>query len=152
MFGPLLFLILINELCNSSQFLKFCMHADDTSLFCSSKNFYELIGKINVELDKLNTWLVANQLIINESKTNFMVFHLSNKLVPTLLPPIYINNASINRLYSFKFLGVVFDVNLKFKDLVLCVTKNILKFIPLIYRILKYLIKALLMKLCLGLL
>ena len=150
-FGPLLFLIFINDLCNSSQFLKFCMYADDTSLLCSSKNIYELIGKVNIELGKINSWFVANQLIINESKTKFMVFHRSKKLVPTVLPPIYINNASINRVYSFKFLGVVLDVNLKFKDHVLNVTKKISKFIPLIYRIRKYLNKPLLMQLYFGL-
>ena len=33
-----------------------------------------------------------------------------------LAPPIYINKASISRVYSFKFLGVLLDVNLKFKD------------------------------------
>ena len=36
-FGPLLLLIFINDLCNTSQFLKFCMYADDTSLLFSSK-------------------------------------------------------------------------------------------------------------------
>ena len=80
-----------------------------------------------------------------------MVFHRSNKLVPTVLPPIYITNASINRVYSFKFLGVVFDEILKFKDHVLNVTKNMSKIIPLNYRIGKYLNIALLMQLCLGL-
>ena len=58
-----------------------------------------------------------------------------------------LNNASINRVFSFKFLGVVVDLNLKFKDHVLNVAKKISKFIPLIYRMRKYLNKALLMKL-----
>ena len=40
-FDPLLFLIIINDVCNSIQFLKFCMYADDTGLLCSSKNIYE---------------------------------------------------------------------------------------------------------------
>ena len=53
------------------------MYADETSLLRSSKNNYELIGKINIELSKINNRFVANQLIINEGKTKFMVFHLS---------------------------------------------------------------------------
>ena len=53
-FGPLLFFIFINVLCNSSQFLKFCMYADDTSLLCSSKTIYELIGKVNIESGKIS--------------------------------------------------------------------------------------------------
>ena len=83
------------------------MYADDTSLLCSSKKFYELIGKVNFDLSKTNSWFV-------ESKASFVVFHRSKKLVSTVLLPIYINNASINRVYSFNFLGVILGVNLKF--------------------------------------
>ena len=36
-FGPLLFLIYINDIINSSEILKFYLFADDTTLFCSSK-------------------------------------------------------------------------------------------------------------------
>ena len=87
-FSPLLFLIFINDLCKSSQFLNICMYADDATLLCSSKNIYELSVKVNIELSKINSWFVANQRIINESKTKLMVFDRSNKLVPTVLPPI----------------------------------------------------------------
>ena len=80
-----------------------------------------------------------------------MVFHWTNKLVPADLSPIYINNASINRVYSVTFLGVVLDVSLKFEDHVLKVTKKISIFIQFIYRIWKYLNKALLMQLYFGL-
>ena len=61
--GPLIFLIFINDLCNSSQFLKFCMYADDTCLLGSTKNIHELFGKVSIELSKINSWFVANQLI-----------------------------------------------------------------------------------------
>ena len=74
------------------------------------KNIYELIGKVNIELGKIIIRFVANQLIINESRTKYIVFHRSNKLVPAVLPPVYINIASIKRLYSFNFLGVFLDV------------------------------------------
>ena len=66
------------------------MNADDTSLLCSSKNIYKLIGKVKIELGKINSLFVANQLIINGSKTKCMVFHRNNELVPTIFPPVYI--------------------------------------------------------------
>ena len=121
---PLLFLVFIKDLCNSSQFLKLCMYAEDTRLLCSSKNIHELIGKVNIEIVKNNRLFVANQLFVNESKTKFMVFHRSNMLVPTVLPPIYINNTSINRVLSLKFLWLVLYVNLKFKEQVLKLQKK----------------------------
>ena len=106
------------------------MYADDTSLLCSSKNIYENIGKLKIELGKIKGWLVAKQLILNESKNKFVVFHRSIKLVRTVLPPIYINKASDNGVYSLKFLGVVLDVNLNFIDHAIDANKNILKLIP----------------------
>ena len=75
-----------------------------------------------------------------------LVFLWSNKIVPIVQPPNYINNASINRVHSFRFLGVVLDVNLKFKEHVPNITKNMAKFISFIYGIRKYLNKALAVK------
>ena len=87
-FVSLIFLVFTNDLYNSSQFIKFRMHADDTSILCSSKNVYKPTVKVYIEWGKINSWFVANQLIKNESKTKFIVFHRCNKLVPTFLPPI----------------------------------------------------------------
>ena len=86
--GPFLVKIIKNNVCNSSQFLKLYLNADDTFYFCSLPNIQELIGKLNIELFKSNRWFADNQLIINESNTKLMVFHLSNKLVPTVHPQI----------------------------------------------------------------
>ena len=114
--GPLLFLIFLNDLCKWSQTLKLCIYADDTSLLDSQKkNMYELIDRQSIGLIKISHWFVANQLSFNESKTKFMVYHRSNKLNLTVPAPIRIGNASINRVYSFTFLEIVLDVNMKFK-------------------------------------
>ena len=80
---------------------------------------------MNIDLVKVNRWFDANQLIINESKTKFMVFYRNNKLVPTVLRPIYIHIAFIGRVYPFKTLEMVLHVNLKFKDHVFNITKNV---------------------------
>ena len=48
--GPLLFLIYINDLPNSSQFLSFFLYADDTNIYCDSDNLQVLTKKINREL------------------------------------------------------------------------------------------------------
>ena len=50
------------------------MYADDTGLLCSLKNIYKLIGKVNIESGNISRWFVAIQLIINQSKTEFMLF------------------------------------------------------------------------------
>ena len=45
--GPLLFLVYINDIVNSSSILKFNLFADDTSLYFSHKNIPTLYDKIN---------------------------------------------------------------------------------------------------------
>lgn len=47
--GPLLFLIYINDLNNSTSKLSTILFADDTNLFCSGKDLEELEFLINEE-------------------------------------------------------------------------------------------------------
>ena len=77
--GPLLFLIDINDICNSSKILSFILFADDTNLLMSHKNLDTLIDKMNEELIKINTWLQLDKLSRNITKTNLMLFKSSSK-------------------------------------------------------------------------
>ena len=65
MLGPLLFLVYINDISNSSDQLKFYLFADDTNLLYADKNLRELEIKVNTELSKIYDWLVANKLSLN---------------------------------------------------------------------------------------
>ena len=73
--GPLLFLIYINDFAGVSEKLYFVLFADDTNVFISGKNLDTLINEMHIELSKLTTWLQANKLTLNLTKTQYMVFH-----------------------------------------------------------------------------
>ena len=76
--GPLLFFIYINDLPSVSNILNMLMYADDTTLNCNfNKDINEMI--INRELYKVSTWLSANKLALNVSKTKFIRFRTLNK-------------------------------------------------------------------------
>ena len=57
MFGPLLFLLYINDLPNISKVLDFDLFADDTNIYYESDNLNKLERKVNKELGKLQLWL-----------------------------------------------------------------------------------------------
>ena len=77
--GPLIFLIHVNDITNSSQILSFILSADDTNLFLSDKDISNLYKTINQELKQVNFWLTANKLSLNVNMTQFMIFKSKKK-------------------------------------------------------------------------
>ena len=71
--GPFLFLIYINDLPNCLDMAQPRMFADDTSVSFASDSLDEIQNVINSELKNLNSWLIANRLSLNITKTEFMI-------------------------------------------------------------------------------
>ena len=112
--GPLLFLIYVNDLSYSSGLLEPIMFADDTNLLFSHKDIKELFRTVNIELDKICTWLRANKLSLNEGKTKYALFHKPKDKgnIPLKLPILTVNGKEIQRTDCIRFLGVLFNENL----------------------------------------
>ena len=71
------------------------MYADDTTLYCNvNQQITEQL--INVELEKVSTWLSSNKLSLNVKKTKFMVFHPNQKVLE--YPILKIGNNEIERV------------------------------------------------------
>ena len=112
--GPLLFLIYMNDISQSSDILNFILFADDTNLFLNDENIHNLYNTMNQELSNVLTWLSANKLSLNVKKTHFMVFKTKKKKALNN-KSITIDGKEIEKVKFTKFLGLVIDEELTWK-------------------------------------
>ena len=73
--------LFINDLPNASKHLKFCLFADDTNLYYDSETFDDVIKKVNKGLKHVKRWLDSNRLLLNISKTNYIIFRDAGAIV-----------------------------------------------------------------------
>ncbi len=104
--GPLLFLLYVNDMKNSSDVLHFLQYADDSTTTYSSVNLNNCLAVMKSECNKVLDWLLANKLIINLNKTFLMVF--TNRKSQAEIS-ININNQTIKEINECKFLGITLD-------------------------------------------
>ena len=111
--GPLLFLIYINDMSKCSEKLSFVHFADDTTVFIRGASVAGIVPALNAELQKVDSWLCSNKLSLNLEKTVYMVH--TNKL-DSYNSRVTIRNTDICKVDSAKFLGIIVDDKLKFKN------------------------------------
>ena len=148
--GPLLFLIYINDIINSTALGHFVLFADDTNIFVVGKDEDEAYINANIVLGELYKYMTHNQLHINTSKSVYMHFrpHLNREerlscartreygSVKSLKIACY----KLKKVDKVKFLGVIIDDKLSWEAQVehlkeklnssIVVIKRIKKFIP----------------------
>jgi hypothetical protein len=136
--GPLLFLLYINDICESSKLVDYQLFADDTSLFCSNKNPKILETNVNEALSEISEWLKANKLSLNVKKTNLMVFNLSkNDNVAKL--NISINDEILETKKEAKYLGIFFDHKLLWDKHVDHINRKLIRGIGILCKLRHYL-------------
>ena len=114
--GPLLYLIYINDI---NQCLTHChvtLYADDTTLIVTAKTYEDLYRFVNEDLSALSKWLCLNKLTMNIKKTKYITYSLSKR---TALQrddlKVFLNGATIEKVDTFKYLGIYIDEHLTWK-------------------------------------
>ena len=97
----------------------------------SAPTVSSLCHNVNQELNKIKEWFCSNRLCINLTKTNFQLYA---KRSVDVIPSIKISNVNIERATCVKFLGVVVDEQLSFKQHIESVAKKLSVGIGLLYR------------------
>ena len=97
--GPLLFLVYINAVKNSEVTL----YADDTVLYCFSKDPRLLEDKLNEDLLMVAYWLRENKLTLNLDKNKSMIIGSNRKLGNISTLSLSIFDTDINTVSRFIF-------------------------------------------------
>ena len=100
--------------------------------FYSGVDIQTICECISRELDKLHVWLSVNKLSLNVDKTNFILFG-NRKNIDNVC--ISMNNSIITRVRATKFLGVIIDEKLTWKDHISLVRSKLSKTVGIVYRI-----------------
>ena len=134
--GPLLFLMYINDLPLASKF-QTTLFADDTYLCLEGKDFKTLQIVVKTELQKNDNWLRRNKLTLNYNQTNFLLInkHPYKKLECNFT--LSINNTSINRTGSVKYLGIYLDDTLNWSSHITHLSLQLARYSGMFYRLRK---------------
>jgi len=132
--GPLLFLIYIYDMKYIAELIKTIVYADDTTLIIRGRTVAEAKQKANAILDRFYNYFTLNKLTINGSKTKYMIFCPKNKRNINLEGEIEINNVTLEQVKTIKFLGLVLNDNLNWKDHKMYIKSKIQKNLGILYK------------------
>ena len=123
--GPLLFILYINDIVNTSNMLQFILFADDTTILFSDTDISNKVDLINTELKEVTNWFKSNKLSVNASKTNFMIMGTTHQTCkPQNSIKVILDNVELSLVNKTKFVGVLIDENLTWKDYIDAISKT----------------------------
>ena len=118
--GPLVFLILFNDVHKSLMHSQILVYADDTVIFTSHRDINIIEGHLNEDINNLSKWLSENELIMNikKGKTESTLFATGKRLSKLGTPSlnINVNGNHINFTDSYNYSGIYLDSTLSFNE------------------------------------
>lgn len=123
-----------------SNQLNVFLFADDTNLLYADKNLGSLEVTINKELTSVYNWLMANKFSFNTKKSNFVIFRPHQKRMNfdvTIKLFDHDKNSLIllERKDYVKYLGILIDSNLTWKQHISFISSKIRKSLGIISRL-----------------
>jgi len=135
--GPLLFLIYINDIASAVTEGELKLFADDSNLFVVAKDIQQLFHVSNRELNNINQWFICNKMYLNKDKTNFMIFKstkIDNDCIKTHNFKLSVEGFVIDRVHSTKYLGIIIDDMLTWKEHINNLVIKLSSMIGIMYR------------------
>ena len=128
------------------------LFADDGTCIAKHANITELTNFVNIELQKVANWFLANKMMVNTTKTKFILFRTPGKFINDQDAHVVFNSNeigqndpakifAIERIHnngvtkSFKLLGVLLDEYLSFDHHINMLCNKISKSLYIINRV-----------------
>jgi hypothetical protein len=136
--GPILFILYTADIRTCITHCKYHVYADDIQIYisCKPSDIDNAIQKLNIDLDNIASWAASNSLILNPSKTQYLIcgtnFQL-NSLRPTI--DVKLLGEPIERVHEARNLGLIMDSGLRFEKHVAGSVNNCFYRLKLLYNI-----------------
>lgn len=130
--GPLLFILYINDITQITN-CRCSLFADDIAIVIPDNFTDNYNNKINLNIDKIVTWLRDNNLEINVLKTKYIQF--GNRGTKKLDLNVRYKNEPITETDSIKFLGIQLDRWFTWKEHIENLCSKISRFVYPLWRL-----------------
>lgn len=144
--GPTLFLLYMTDIFNIPLDAgEIICYADDTVIVFQDTTWEKVYEAAEQSMAKVNDWLERNLLTLNLDKTKYIAFHKTRASQPPSVRPLKLLTCSVplpvsafgaghvvNRVTSIKYLGVIFDEHLSFRDHISSVSARTRKIIYIV--------------------
>ncbi|KAG7299107.1 hypothetical protein JYU34_017608 [Plutella xylostella] len=150
--GPILFILYSSDITNCIKHCNFHIYADDLQLYlaCLPGDSVPTVNKINEDLERIVDWSNKNCLLLNPTKSKFMILGSKKQIlgIKNYDPNIKVNGTSVEEVTEARNLGVLFDQNLRFEKHILNVVRSCFYKLKVLYKIRPYISEKLRIQLC----
>ena len=133
--GPLLFILLVNDLPHCLKSCNVVLYADDTVIYYSSSMISDVESKLNADLANITDWFNSNRLTLNFEKSNFLLLGSSRKLKSCGTIELIVQEKKIIQSSTVKYLGIIIHENLTWSDHIKILSSKINKCIGILKRV-----------------
>ena len=134
--GPILFIIYINDITHPNLFNgSMTLFADDIMIYRPIRTPEDFI-MLQSDIDSLTSWTEQNFLQFNADKCKYMVISRKRQMNLSLesQPPLQVNGVTMERVDSYKYLGVWITSNLSWNKHISEVCRKARQKVGILYR------------------